>query len=81
MGTIIEKLPLICAANEGMDPQLQLKSRASRAVLRFWQTVLVWQERVEQRHALETMEPHMFQDMGLSPAQVRAEIAKPFWRP
>jgi uncharacterized protein YjiS (DUF1127 family) len=43
--------------------------------------VLGWFERVRQRRHLGELSDHMLKDIGLSRADVEAEIAKPFWLP
>jgi uncharacterized protein YjiS (DUF1127 family) len=42
--------------------------------------VLGWFERVRQRRQLSELSNHMLKDIGLSRADVEAEVAKPFWR-
>jgi uncharacterized protein YjiS (DUF1127 family) len=42
--------------------------------------VLAWFERVRQRRQLGELSDHMLKDIGLSRADVEAEVAKPFWR-
>jgi uncharacterized protein YjiS (DUF1127 family) len=51
---------------------------ASSAVLA--EGVLAWFERVRQRRQLGQLSDHMLKDIGLSRADVEAEVAKPFWR-
>jgi uncharacterized protein YjiS (DUF1127 family) len=41
---------------------------------------LTWLERVGQRRQLGRLSDHMLKDIGLSRAEVEAEVAKPFWR-
>ncbi len=48
---------------------------AARAV----RTLLPWQERDRQRHALEQLDARMLKDVGLSRADVDLELRKPFW--
>jgi uncharacterized protein YjiS (DUF1127 family) len=38
-----------------------------------------WQERSRQRHDLEYLSDHMLRDIGLTRADVLAEVTKPFW--
>ena len=40
----------------------------------------LWIERYHQRKQLAELEPRMMRDLGLSKAQVQAEISKPFWK-
>jgi uncharacterized protein YjiS (DUF1127 family) len=42
--------------------------------------VLMWQERVRQRHMLASMDDHLLRDLGLSRSEAQAEWEKPFWR-
>lgn len=42
--------------------------------------ILYWMERSKQRKELAGLEDHMLEDIGLSRADVRREISKPFWR-
>ena len=54
-------------------------------VLNRFATVLVeqlyaWQDRVQQRTQLASLEDHLLKDMGISRADASRESAKPFWR-
>jgi uncharacterized protein YjiS (DUF1127 family) len=42
--------------------------------------VAKWQERRRQRLALATLDDHMLRDIGISTADVHAEVTRPFWR-
>ncbi len=42
-------------------------------------TLLTWQERDRQRHALAQLDARMLKDVGLSWAEVDLELHKPFW--
>ena len=42
--------------------------------------VLAWFERARQRRQLGELSDHMLKDIGLSRADVEAEVTKPFWR-
>ncbi|MFQ5994460.1 MAG: DUF1127 domain-containing protein [Acidiferrobacterales bacterium] len=44
-------------------------------------TLLKWQERARQRHALRELDDHLLKDVGISRADVEREAGKPFWRP
>jgi uncharacterized protein YjiS (DUF1127 family) len=44
------------------------------------QTLLTWQERDQQRHALAQLDARMLKDVGLRRAEVDLELRKPFWR-
>ncbi len=52
-----------------------LLEAAARAV----RTLLTWQERDRQRHALAQLDARMLKDVGLSRAEVDLELRKPFW--
>ncbi len=43
-------------------------------------TLLDWQERARQRRQLSALEPYLFKDIGVDPADAYREAAKPFWR-
>ncbi len=43
-------------------------------------TLLTWQERDRQRHALAQLDARMLKDIGLSRAEVALELHKPFWQ-
>lgn len=45
-----------------------------------YEQVLSWLERVHQRRQLAQLSDHMLKDIGLTRADVEAEILKPFWR-
>jgi uncharacterized protein YjiS (DUF1127 family) len=42
--------------------------------------LITWQQRRSDRLRLQSMDDHMLRDIGLSRADVEAEVAKPFWR-
>ena len=42
--------------------------------------VLAWVERARQRRQLGELSDHMLKDIGLTRADVEAEVTKPFWR-
>lgn len=52
----------------------------SGLVSRLLQTLLTWQERAHQRHALGQLNGRDLHDLGLSRADVAFEARKPFWR-
>jgi len=55
-------------------------SRPASALGRLVGTLLVWQARSRERHALGSMDDHMLKDVGLNRADVSREADKPFWR-
>jgi uncharacterized protein YjiS (DUF1127 family) len=40
----------------------------------------LWRERAAQRRRLKNLDEHRLADLGLTRAEVQAEIRKPFWR-
>jgi uncharacterized protein YjiS (DUF1127 family) len=49
------------------------------AAARALRTLLIWQERDRQRHALAQLDARMLKDVGLSRAEVALELRKPLW--
>jgi uncharacterized protein YjiS (DUF1127 family) len=47
---------------------------------RMLSVVLEWQERMRQRHALESLDDRLLRDIGLTRAEVDRELQKSFWR-
>jgi uncharacterized protein YjiS (DUF1127 family) len=45
-----------------------------------FEQVMAWFERARQRRQLQQLGDHMLKDIGLSRADVEAEVSKPFWR-
>jgi len=58
------------------------RARASGAgwTTRVIDTLLTWQERSRQRRDLARLPDHLLKDIGLSAADVAAEVSKPAWR-
>ena len=52
-------------------------ARVARGLL---DTVLLWQQRANDRAHLSTMNGHLLADMGISAGDARREAAKPFWQ-
>ncbi len=50
------------------------------AAARLVRTLLIWQERAQQRHALAQLDARMLKDVGLGRAEVDLELREPFWR-
>jgi len=44
------------------------------------QTLMVWQDRAQQRRHLASLDDRLLRDMGLSRADVEREARQPFWR-
>jgi uncharacterized protein YjiS (DUF1127 family) len=53
---------------------------AGDRLVQAYEQVLSWLERVHQRRHLAQLSDHMLKDIGLTRADVEAEILKPFWR-
>ena len=49
-------------------------------LVQVYEQVLSWLERMHQRRQLAQLSDHMLKDIGLTRADVEAEISKPFWR-
>ena len=55
--------------------------RPRRPVLaRAIETLLTFQERARQRHALRSLDERALKDIGLTRADVELECSKPFWK-
>ena len=63
------------------DFSAALKRWVVKPVGRAMVRVLQWQERAQERQALERMDERMLKDMGLSKADVARETTKKFWQP
>lgn len=42
--------------------------------------IRTWADRQATRRALDRLDPHLLDDIGLSAQEARAETAKPFWQ-
>ena len=62
--------------------QIALPARDGRPAARpsLLQHIGTWYDRWLQRRQLEELTQEALADVGLAPAQARAEAAKPFWR-
>ncbi|HBC06998.1 MAG TPA: hypothetical protein DC046_05360 [Rhodospirillaceae bacterium] len=52
---------------------------ATQAVFNFPTILVKWQKRYEMRRHLDEMTPQLLADVGLTRADVRREVEKPFW--
>jgi uncharacterized protein YjiS (DUF1127 family) len=57
-----------------------LGSILAAAVMGAAETLMSWQERLRQRRHLEALDDRLLKDIGLSRADVRREVDKPFWQ-
>ncbi len=55
-------------------------ARLARLPLAILETLLVWQERDQQRRHLAALDDRLLSDMGISRAAAAREAAIPFWR-
>ncbi len=55
-------------------------ARLARLPLAILETVLVWQERDQQRRHLAALDDRLLSDIGISRADAAREAAIPFWR-
>jgi len=53
---------------------------AANAVGAAFDTLFAWAERARQRRALGRLDDRLLADIGVSPSEAAAEVAKPFWR-
>jgi uncharacterized protein YjiS (DUF1127 family) len=52
----------------------------SRVAFAVAQAVLNWETRRQTRRDLARLDPHLLQDIGLTPRLADCECQKPFWR-
>jgi uncharacterized protein YjiS (DUF1127 family) len=52
-----------------------VRAAASRA----FGTLLLWQRRANERHALDHLDDRILRDLGLNRAEIAWESRKPFW--
>ena len=60
--------------------QSEIYSHGMGSIARLIETFRVWRERERGRAQLARMDAHDLKDLGLSRADVYAEVEKPFWR-
>ncbi|GGF69399.1 hypothetical protein GCM10011332_24440 [Terasakiella brassicae] len=73
----VETLNIIecCSPHNGEKVQARLGTTLKTV----HKTLFVWLHRHKSRKSLAYLSDHMLKDVGLTKAQVEAEIAKPFW--
>ncbi len=79
MHTISQRAAALGAV-EGRIDAGHFRGGVLAAVARGFRTLLLWQRRAAQRHALATLDDRMLRDLGLSRSEVTWESRKPFWR-
>ncbi len=73
---ITQQSPAVDAPRSALDGIAGL-ARLPLAILK---TLLVWQERDQQRRHLAALDDRLLRDMGISRADAAREAAIPFWR-
>ena len=68
--------PAVGASRSALD----VIGRLARLPLAIMETLLVWQERGQQRRHLAALDDRLLSDMGISRADAAREAALPFWR-
>ena len=61
-------------------PAGRFLSEAGSLVARLTDRLLTWSQRARDRRALQTLDMHLLQDIGLSRADVERESGKYFWQ-
>lgn len=59
----------------------RVKVIVRNALVRAFDTLVVWQVRARQRNHLASLNDHLLKDIGLNRADILRETSKPFWRP
>lgn len=67
------------APTAGFSPRVKMVVR--KALVRAFDTLVMWQGRAHQRHHLAGLSDHLLKDIGLNRVDVLREASKPFWRP
>ncbi len=80
MHTISQRGPFAAYAGPRRPTAASFGKILREAAVRAVRTLLTWQERDRQRHALARLDARMLKDVGLSRADVDLELRKPFWR-
>ncbi len=68
--------PAVGASQSAFD----VIARLARLPFAILETLLVWQERDQQRRHLAALDDRLLSDMGISRADAVREAAIPFWR-
>ena len=71
----------VLSAGSAAAKPLRAFGKIRRVVSKCLQKLVIWQERAEQRHALNELNERMLKDIGVSRADAYKEARKPFWLP
>jgi uncharacterized protein YjiS (DUF1127 family) len=71
----------LSGANSATIKPLRAFGKVRRVVVKCLQSIVIWQERAEQRHALSELNERMLKDIGVSHSDAYKEMRKPFWLP
>ncbi len=79
MHTISQRLTAF-EATAGRTGAGSFRDLVRAAASRAFETLLLWQRRANERHALDHLDDRILRDLGLNRAEVAWESRKPFWR-
>ncbi len=79
MHTMSQRRPFGAYAGPRRPNAASFGKNLREAAVRAVRTLLTWQERDQQRHALAQLDVRMLKDIGLSRVEVALELRKPFW--
>lgn len=71
---------LITAGSAAAKPVRAL-AKIRRVMVKCLNSIVVWQDRAEQRQALSELNERMLKDIGVSNVDAYKEARKPFWLP
>jgi uncharacterized protein YjiS (DUF1127 family) len=78
--TNVQSSTLQSPAVDASRSALEAIGRLARLPLAILETLLVWQERAQQRRHLAALDERLLSDIGMSRADAAREAAVPFWR-
>jgi uncharacterized protein YjiS (DUF1127 family) len=78
MSTMLKTAPL--APREGLALPGDWRAVIGRAALAPFHLLIVWQRRIQDREALQTMTDYQLKDIGIDSVEALREAEKPFWR-
>ena len=79
MHTISERAGLLDASGGRIDAGY-FRGQVAAIWVRGFGTLLLWQRRANERHALAHLDDRLLCDLGLSRSEAARESRKPFWR-